>query len=102
MTVPPRMVAANTFKAWWMRLIELGEDDDSDLGPRHLLDHLYQLARRAGAAGSPWERQGEQTPETPFGTWRRRPTLNPDNVSMDPEVLIAQIERVTGIKEHDS
>jgi hypothetical protein len=117
MTVPPRMVAANTFKAWWMRLMELGEDDDSHLGPRHLLDHLYQFAQRAGAAGPPWERVGERTSETPFATWRRRPTLNPNfdwlrsqidfappgqYVSMDPDVLIAAIERVTGIKEHGS
>ncbi len=42
-------VRAQTFRAWWTRLIELTEEDPDNAGARNLLQALHAFGKRAGA-----------------------------------------------------
>src|SRR5215210_1672208 len=115
MTSTPRMVRAATFKLWWMRLEGQAETDGAPRGARYLLEHLYVFGRRAGAtrllAQEPdaadllpstmrWHLVMEPafdwvTGEIDFSS------LSPD-APIDPELIIADIVRLTGLPEHTS
>ena len=109
------MVRAATFKVWWMRLEGLAETDGSPRGARYLLEHLYAFGRRAGAtrllgeerdAADPlpstmrWERVMEPAFDWVTGEIDVSP-LSPD-VPIDPELIIADIVRLTGLPEPTS
>ena len=115
MTSTPRMVRATTFKLWWLRLEGLAASDGSPRGARYLLEHLSAFGRRAGAirrlaqepdAADPlpsttrWERVMEPAFDWVMGEIAVSP-LSPD-ASIEPELIIADIVRLTGIPEHTS
>ena len=115
MTATPRLVRATAFKVWWMRLEGLAETDGSPRGARYLLDHLSTFGRRAGAtrllaqepdAADPlpssmrWERVMEPTFDWVTGEIDVSP-LSP-YAPIDPELIIADIGRLTGIPERTS
>jgi hypothetical protein len=112
MTSTPRMVRATTFKVWWMRLEGLAETDGSPRGARYLLEHLYAFGRRAGAtrllgeereaadllpSTMRWERVIEPTFDWVTGAI----DFSPLSVyaPIDPELIIADIVRLTGLPE---
>ena len=115
MTSTPRMVRAATFKLWWMRLEGLAETDGSPRGARYLLEHLYAFGRRAGATRllaqeldaadllpntMRWERVMEPTFDWETGE------IDFSSLSsyapIDPEFIIADIVRLTGVREPTS
>ena len=110
-----RMVRATTFKVWWMRLEGLAETDGSPRGSRYLLDHLYAFGRRAGATRLLAQERDAGDPL--IRTMRWHLVMNPSfdwvtgeidfsplsqYAPIDPEVIIADIVRLTGIPEHDA
>jgi hypothetical protein len=115
MTSSPRMVRAATFKVWWMRLEGMAETDGSPRGARYLLEHLYAFGRRAGATRLFGEEQDAADPLIPTMRWHlvMEPafdwvageidfsSLSP-YAPIDPELIIADIVRRTGLPEHTS
>jgi hypothetical protein len=115
MTSTPRMVRATTFKVWWMRLEGLAETDGSPRGARYLLEHLYAFGRRAGATRLLGEERDAADPLPSTMRWHlvMEPTfdwvMGEIDVSplspyapIDPERIIADIVRLTGIPEPTS
>jgi hypothetical protein len=114
-TVEPRMVSANAFRVWWMRLEELLDDVDAEPDLHRLYGYLYKLGRRAEATHLHITKGATSRPAALTVNWRRQ--LNPHfhwvageiDVSplasyrpTDPEDLIEELVRVMGIKEHDT
>jgi hypothetical protein len=107
----PRIVSAATFAAWWMKLVELSEEQPDDNGIYNLITTLYDVGRRSRATEPHFSREA-RTPETPLGVYRREWRLAPDfdwitgeidisGLRVEPETLVATLVRTTGIKEHD-
>jgi hypothetical protein len=115
MTSTPRMVRAATFTVWWMRLEGLAETDGSPRGARYLLEHLYAFGRRAGAARLlvqepdaahllPNTMRWERVMEPAFDWVTGEIDVSPLSVyaPIDPELIIADIVRLTGVREPTS
>jgi hypothetical protein len=109
------MVSATLFKAWWERLETLAATDGSPRGARYLLAQLSVFGRRAGAihrlaeeSASPdplprtmrWQRVVEPAFDWGTGSIDFSP-LSPDAL-LDPELIIADIVRLTGLPERTS
>jgi hypothetical protein len=122
-----RMVPASVFLLWWQRLLELKAEASaaeasagdnpanlSEVGA--LLDVLHDVGKRNGAIHDSLTTTGYGAESTSsFGSFDAAPipdfdwqageidfALGHPYVTVDPEEAIAEIIRVTGIKEHDA
>ena len=102
-----RTVKGATVLAWWDRLVEKVAADPADMQMRGLENALYFVCRRNGAKltrGKPVARRPEgegaasgDAPPAPGFDW-----MNGEMVFdvLQPDGLVAELERVTGIPEH--
>ena len=100
-----RTVKAATVLAWWDRMVEIVAQNPADMEIRGLENALYFVCRRNGAKltrGKPGARPAEGegvggVPPVPGFDWE-----NGEMVFdvLQPDGLVAELERVTGIPEH--
>jgi hypothetical protein len=104
-----RTVRAQTFHAWWVKLIELMEEDPDNAGARNLLYGLHAFGKRSGATEAFWE-WGDSPLSEPFSKVVRgaglASTFDWENGEIDlgsglpdAEALIASLVQETGIPE---
>ena len=104
-----RTIRAQTFLAWWTRLIELTEEDPGNAGAWNLLKGLHAFGKRVGATESVFE-WGDSSSEKPFSKVVRSARLasnfdwengeiNLGGGVPDAETLIASLVQETGIPE---
>ncbi len=102
-----RTVKGSTVLAWWDRMVEKVAADPADMQLRGLENALYFVCRRNGAKltrGKPVARLPE-LPETAAGDGPAQPGFDWTDGEMvfdvlQPDGLVAELERVTGIPEH--
>lgn len=102
-----RTVKASTVLAWWDRMVEKIAQDPTDMQIRGLENALYFVCRRNGAKltrGKPVT-QHPETPGAVEGDGPAQPGFDWTDGEMvfdvlQPEGLVAELERVTGIPEH--
>ncbi len=95
-----RTVKAATVLAWWDRIVEKVAEDPTDMQIRGLENALYFVCRRNGAKlsrGKPVAQRAGPAADAAGFDWTS------GNIIFDvlqPDGLVAELERVTGIPEH--
>ncbi len=102
-----RTVKGSTVLAWWDRITEKVAQDPTDMQTRGLENALYFVCRRNGAkltrgkagASSPESERAASgdTPPPPGFDWTGGEMVFD---VLQPDGLVAELERVTGIPEH--